>query len=104
MLKVIWVSISAFVSKWPITPKWQILGQNGFQIWDSGLLVDRIGGAFGLFDLVVFKVPLFNNGLQSKTAGHRMKHIEIWDSGVLLEHTLCTFEIKVFKVLFGVIQ
>ncbi len=36
-----------------------------------------------------------------KTAGRRAKRSEIWDSGTLLTHMWCTFDLVMFKVILG---
>ncbi len=46
----------------------------------------------------------YEMGNISKRAGRRAKRSEIWDSGIVVIHIWCTFDLVVSNVIWGVIR
>ncbi len=64
----------------------------------------RVCGNLTLYGSRLFlghSVYLFQNGLYLKTAGHRAKRTEIWDSWILVTHIRGTVDLVGFKVNLG---
>ena len=64
-----------------------------------------LGGSCSMYIGYLFKVILRSFGAKfaymSKRAGHRAKRNQIWDSGVVAQHTWGTFDHLVVKIILG---
>ncbi len=83
VFKVILGSFGALVSKWPVTRKQLDIQHNRVTFGTQGagctmgyLSPYSVQGNFGVIWCTCHKIAC-----SSKTAGHRAKQIEIWDSG-----------------------